>query len=93
MLFRSAVLDARVPDTAGPRTRLITYVTDRPGHDFRYEIDPARAEAALDWRAPNDFDTGLARTVDWYLANRAWWEKIRAARYSGQRLGQSKTAA
>ncbi len=90
-----AALDARVPDPAGPRTRLITFVTDRPGHDFRYEIDPARAEAALSWTAPNDFDTGLGRTVDWYLANRAWWETIRAARYGGQRLGQgaAKSAA
>lgn len=85
-----AALDARVPDPAGPRTRLITFVTDRPGHDFRYEIDPSRAEAALSWTAPNDFDTGLGLTVDWYLANRAWWEKIRAARYAGQRLGQAK---
>jgi dTDP-glucose 4,6-dehydratase len=82
-------LDARVPDPAGPRTRLISFVTDRPGHDFRYEIDPSRTEAALDWRAPHDFERGLARTVDWYLANRAWWEPIRAARYGGQRLGQA----
>ena len=68
---------------------LIRYVTDRPGHDFRYEIDPSRAEAALDWKAPHDFETGLARTIDWYLDNRAWWEKVRAARYAGQRLGQA----
>ncbi len=84
-----AALDARLPDPAGPRERLITFVTDRPGHDFRYEIDPARTEAALDWRAPHDFTAGLARTIDWYLANRAWWEGIRAARYAGQRLGQA----
>ena len=84
-----AALDARVPDPAGPRERLITYVTDRPGHDFRYEIDPGRSEAALGWRAPHDFDTGLARTIDWYLAHRPWWEGIRAARYAGQRLGQA----
>lgn len=85
-----AAVDARVPDPAGPRARLITYVTDRPGHDFRYEIDPSRAEAALGWKAPHDFETGLGRTIDWYLANRAWWEKIRAARYAGQRLGEGK---
>jgi dTDP-glucose 4,6-dehydratase len=83
-----AALDARLPDPAGPRERLITFVTDRPGHDFRYEIDPTRTEAALGWRAPHDFEAGLARTVDWYLANRSWWERIRAARYDGQRLGQ-----
>jgi dTDP-glucose 4,6-dehydratase len=88
-----AALDARLPDPAGPRERLIRFVTDRPGHDFRYEIDPSRAEAALNWRAPHDFAAGLGRTVDWYLANRPWWQAIRAARYAGQRLGQTQTAA
>jgi dTDP-glucose 4,6-dehydratase len=82
-----AHLDQRVPDTAGPRERLIRFVTDRPGHDFRYEIDPSRTEDALGWKAPHDFETGLARTIDWYLANRAWWQGVRAARYAGQRLG------
>ncbi len=84
-----AALDARLPDPAGPRERLISFVTDRPGHDFRYEIDPGASERALEWRAAHDFDRGLGRTVDWYLANRAWWERIRAASYAGQRLGQS----
>ena len=82
-----AALDRRLPDPAGPRSRLIRFVTDRPGHDFRYEIDPRRTEAALDWRAPHDFDTGLEQTIDWYLANRAWWQSVRAKRYAGQRLG------
>ena len=82
-------LDARLPDPAGPRRRLIHFVTDRPGHDFRYEIDPTRSEAALDWRAPHDFGAGLGKTIDWYLANRAWWAPIRAARYAGQRLGKA----
>jgi dTDP-glucose 4,6-dehydratase len=88
-----AAVDARQPDPAGPRERLITYVTDRPGHDFRYEIDPSRAEQALAWTAPHDFERGLAATVEWYLANRAWWEGIRAARYAGQRLGQTTKAS
>ena len=82
-----AALDARLPDPSGPRERLIAFVADRPGHDVRYEIDPAWTEAALDWTAPHDFETGLGRTVDWYLANRPWWQAIRAARYGGQRLG------
>jgi dTDP-glucose 4,6-dehydratase len=90
-----AHLDRVSPDPAGPRDRLITFVKDRPGHDFRYEIDPSRTEVALDWKAPHDFETGLARTIDWYLANRAWWQGVRAARYAGQRLGtaQMGTAA
>jgi dTDP-glucose 4,6-dehydratase len=88
-----AALDQRLPDPAGPRERLITFVTDRPGHDFRYEIDPTRTEAALAWRAPHDFTRGLAATVDWYLSHRPWWEGVRAARYDGQRLGGAKSAA
>lgn len=81
-----AHLDARLPDPSGPRERLIEFVTDRPGHDFRYEIDPSRAEAVLGWKAAHDFDAGLARTIDWYLANRAWSDGVRA-RYAGERLG------
>ena len=72
---------------------LIRFVTDRPGHDFRYEIDPSRTEAALSWTAPHDFDKGLARTIDWYLANKPWWQGVRAARYAGQRLGAAKEKA
>jgi dTDP-glucose 4,6-dehydratase len=84
-----AALDARLPDPAGPRARLIRFVRDRPGHDFRYEIDPSRAEAALGWRAAHDFESGLARTIDWYLANPDWWRAIRARRYAGERLGEA----
>ena len=88
-----AALDARLPDPDGPRERLITFVADRPGHDFRYEIDPGASERALQWRAAHDFEAGLGRTLDWYLANRPWWERIRAARYGGQRLGQASRSA
>ena len=84
-----ACLDRRIPDPAGPRDRLIRFVPDRPGHDFRYEVDPTRTETELGWTARHDFETGLERTVDWYLANRPWWEAVRASRYAGQRLGQS----
>ena len=83
-----ATLDELRPDPAGKRERLITYVTDRPGHDFRYEIDPARSNAALKWTAPHDFERGLRKTVQWYLDNQSWWEAIRAKAYSGQRLGK-----
>lgn len=88
-----AHLDKRLPDPAGPRGKLIRFVTDRPGHDFRYEIDPSRSERALDWTAPHGFEAGLARTIDWYLENRPWWEGLRAARYAGQRLGTSLNSA
>jgi dTDP-glucose 4,6-dehydratase len=81
------LLDELAPDPAGGRRRLIRFVADRPGHDFRYEIDPARSEAALGWRAAHDCTAGLRRTIAWYLDHRPWWECVRAARYDGQRLG------
>ena len=87
-------LDRKLPDPAGPRERMIRFVTDRPGHDFRYEIDPSRSEQALEWKASYDFEAGLARTVDWYLSNQSWWEALRAGAYAGHRLGiDAKVAA
>ncbi|MCQ9156566.1 dTDP-glucose 4,6-dehydratase [Acidomonas methanolica] len=83
-----AVLDELLPDPAGPRERLIRYVSDRPGHDFRYEIDPSHAESALGWKAAHDFESGIRKTVQWYLDHRDWWGEIRSRRYTGQRLGQ-----
>jgi dTDP-glucose 4,6-dehydratase len=87
-----AHLDGRAPQPEGPRERLIRFVTDRPGHDFRYEIDPARACAALGWSAAHDFDAGLRKTIDWYLEHRSWWEALRQKRYAGQRLGTATRA-
>jgi dTDP-glucose 4,6-dehydratase len=68
-----ALLDAKRPDPAGPYARLISYVTDRAGHDQRYEINPRLVSAALGWQPKYDFETGLAATIDWYLANETWW--------------------
>ena len=82
-----AVLDDLMPDPAGARDRLIAFVPDRPGHDFRYEIDARHARASLGWSAAHDFEKGLRRTIAWYLDNREWWEQIRAGRYAGERLG------
>jgi dTDP-glucose 4,6-dehydratase len=82
-----ACLDQRLPDPAGQRRRLIRFVTDRPGHDFRYEIDPSRTEAALAGKRRTTSKPDLGRTIDWYLANQPWWEMVRASRYAGHRLG------
>jgi dTDP-glucose 4,6-dehydratase len=71
----------------GPRRDLITFVEDRPGHDRRYAIDPAKVERGLGWRPRHDFDSGLANTVDWFLANEWWWRPIREQKYGGGRLG------
>lgn len=66
---------------------LIAYVPDRPGHDFRYAIDPARIETELGWRAEETFTTGLEKTVRWYLRNEDWWRPLREGVYDGARLG------
>ncbi|MEL6643274.1 MAG: dTDP-glucose 4,6-dehydratase [Pseudomonadota bacterium] len=80
------LLDARRPDAA-PHADLITYVTDRPGHDLRYAIDPARIRAELGWRPSVTLDEGLERTVDWYLANESWWRPLQDRQGVGKRLG------
>jgi dTDP-glucose 4,6-dehydratase len=67
--------------------RLISFVTDRPGHDHRYAIDASRLEAELGWSAKETFETGIEKTVRWYLENRQWWEAVRRGVYSGERLG------
>ena len=81
-----AAFDRLCPEQA-PHDRLITYVTDRPGHDRRYAIDPSKAEAELGWHPTKDFEQALEETVRWYLANEAWWRPIREGRYTGERLG------
>lgn len=86
-------LDAKRPRPNGRSRRdLITFVDDRPGHDRRYAIDPAKIERELDWRAAESFETGLARTIDWYLENEWWWRPIRDERYGGERLGTASAA-
>jgi dTDP-glucose 4,6-dehydratase len=69
-----------------PRAGLIHFVTDRPGHDARYAIDATKLEDELGWRAQETFDTGIEKTVSWYLENDWWWQPLRD-RYDGQRLG------
>lgn len=71
-------LDAVVVPLKKPRRDLITYVTDRLGHDRRYAIDPSKIESELGWRPQVNFETGLASTIDWYLANPSWWEPLRS---------------
>ncbi len=69
------------------RRDLITYVTDRPGHDHRYAIDANKLESELGWRAKEDFETGMEKTIGWYLDNEAWWRPLHDKVYAGQRLG------
>ncbi len=75
---------------AMPHADLITYVTDRPGHDARYAIDATKLETELGWKAQENFESGIERTVRWYLNNEWWWQPLRDGVYSGERLGVLK---
>ena len=77
-----------IPST-GPRRQLIEFVTDRRGHDLRYAVDSSKLQGELGWRPTVTFEEGLARTVDWYLANESWWGPIQDGTYAGSRLGLS----
>jgi dTDP-glucose 4,6-dehydratase len=82
------LLDEMRPRENGRSHReLITFVEDRPGHDRRYAIDPAKAERELGWTPEETFSSGLRKTVSWYLANREWCEHVRDGSYRGERLG------
>ncbi|QEN91180.1 dTDP-glucose 4,6-dehydratase [Labrys sp. KNU-23] len=80
------VLDGLVGGSR-PRRDLIAFVPDRPGHDQRYAIDAGKLEADLGWRARETFESGIRRTVQWYLDNDWWWRPIRSGVYAGERLG------
>ncbi len=75
-----------------PHESLIQYVTDRPGHDARYAIDATKLETELGWKAQENFDSGIEKTVRWYIDNEWWWAPLRKG-YAGQRLGIIKTDA
>jgi dTDP-glucose 4,6-dehydratase len=84
------LLDERRPRRGGGRYRdLITFVTDRPGHDRRYAIDCSKVERELGWKAEESFESGLGKTIDWYLSNEWWWRPIRDGNYAGERLGKA----
>jgi dTDP-glucose 4,6-dehydratase len=83
-----ALVDELAPDPSlGPRERLITYVGDRPGHDLRYAIDASKIMRELGWQPGETFESGLRKTVCWYLENPTWWQRIRSGVYRGERLG------
>lgn len=82
------LLDDMIPDSHfRPHADLITFVADRPGHDLRYAIDSSKLRAELGWTPQENFETGLEKTVRWYLDNRSWWERILSGVYRTERLG------
>ncbi len=80
------LLDELRPES-GPHRQLISFVTDRPGHDHRYAIDASKLETELGWRPRETFSTGIEKTVRWYLENSDWWTPLRKGVYAGERLG------
>jgi dTDP-glucose 4,6-dehydratase len=81
------LLDRLQPAKYGPRRELISFVPDRPGHDRRYAIDASKLERDLGWSAVENFETGLEKTVDWYLKNEQWWRAILDRGYETKRIG------
>ncbi|MEN7973868.1 MAG: dTDP-glucose 4,6-dehydratase, partial [Verrucomicrobiota bacterium] len=84
-----SILDELKPRASGSYADLITFVADRPGHDARYAINATKLESELGWKAQENFDTGIRRTIQWYLDNNWWWKPLRASRYAGERLGKA----
>jgi dTDP-glucose 4,6-dehydratase len=89
-----ALLDEMLPNSPyRPHEQLITFVADRPGHDRRYAMDASKIRQELGWRPRESFDSGLQKTVAWYLENRWWWEPIWSEKYRGARLGTAPRIA
>lgn len=76
------------PDGVTKYQDLITYVTDRPGHDLRYAIDAGKIASELGWSPQESFESGLRKTVQWYMDNKEWWQAVLNGSYSMERLGQ-----
>jgi dTDP-glucose 4,6-dehydratase len=83
------LVDVLSPLGGKSRRSLITFVADRPGHDWRYAIDSTKLMRELGWLPELSFESGLKHTIEWYLAHRDWWTRIRKTLYSGERLGVS----
>jgi dTDP-glucose 4,6-dehydratase len=89
-----ALLEKHAPHAAGtaPYESLITYVKDRPGHDTRYAIDAGKIQRELGWVPQETFDTGIEKTIRWYLDNRQWWQRVLDGSYQLERRGEGKAA-
>ncbi|CUS47083.1 MAG: dTDP-glucose 4,6-dehydratase RfbB [Idiomarinaceae bacterium HL-53] len=86
-----ALLEELVPNKPGGLKKyedLIRFVADRPGHDVRYAIDASKIARDLGWKPAETFESGMRKTVEWYLANKGWWQRVQDRRYQGTRLGE-----
>ena len=87
-----SILDELKPRSKGGAYKdLITYVKDRPGHDFRYAIDSSKIKNDLGWQPKETFKTGIRKTVQWYVDNENWWRRIQDGTYNQERLGVEKS--
>ena len=77
----------RPRDNKSSYSDLITFVEDRPGHDFRYAINSSKIKKDLNWQPIETFETGIQKTIEWYLENESWWRKIQKEHYNQERLG------
>ncbi|HMF67640.1 MAG TPA: GDP-mannose 4,6-dehydratase, partial [Phyllobacterium sp.] len=84
------LLDAISPDKNGARRNLISFVRDRPGHDRRYAIDASKLEREIGWRAEESFESGIEKTIHWYVNHRPWWQAILNRGYTASRVGLSQ---
>jgi dTDP-glucose 4,6-dehydratase len=87
------LLDEMAPAKAGSHRALITFVADRPGHDRRYAIDATKIKRELGWQPQEDFETGIAKTVRWYIDHKEWWQEILNRGYEAKRVGLSAGGA
>jgi dTDP-glucose 4,6-dehydratase len=86
------LLDELAPDARGPHERLVEFVEDRPGHDYRYAIDASKIARELGWSPRESFESGLRKTVEWYLTHRGWTDRVMSGAYRGERLGAVSVA-
>ena len=87
-----SLLDELVPNSPNkPHSSLITYVPDRPGHDRRYAIDATKISKELGWKPNETFESGIRKTVQWYLDNDEWVQKVSSGAYRGERLGLTES--
>ncbi len=82
------LMDELRPSINGSYKNLIEFVKDRPGHDFRYAIDSTKIQNELGWVPKESFNTGIKKTIEWYIDNESWWNKIQKEEYNQQRLGK-----
>tara|TARA_B100001250_G_C19303115_1_gene572806 strand:- start:159 stop:611 length:453 start_codon:yes stop_codon:yes gene_type:complete len=83
-----SILDSETPLKSGRSfSEQIMFVEDRPGHDFRYAIDSTKIKSELGWEPKESFETGIQKTVSWFLENKNWWQKIQELTYKQERLG------